>query len=125
MLAWPGQVVLNASQLFWTEEVKAAIEKQKLPAYLLSLNEQLLQIVHLVRGKLSKMERTTLGALSVIDLHQRDVVTEIQQQGVTSSEAFEWLSQLRYYWEHQEDDFARYGKNPMNIMVCAASEVLC
>lgn len=117
VLAWPGQVVLNASQLYWTEEVTMAIKKQMLDKYTEQLNEQLLQIVHLVRGKLSKMERTTLGALCVIDVHQRDVILEMAQQQVRDPEAFEWLSQLRYYWEHQEDDFNRYGENPMNMMV--------
>ena len=105
------------SQLFWTQEVSDAINKRKLEVYEDSLNKQLLQIVHLVRGKLDRMQRTTLGALSVIDVHQRDVVSEIKNEHVTRSDAFEWLSQLRYYWESQEDDFGRYGKNPMNVMV--------
>eukprot|EP00924_Labyrinthula_sp_SR-Ha-C_P010247 snap_masked-scaffold_23-processed-gene-1.31-mRNA-1 protein AED:0.10 eAED:0.11 QI:0/-1/0/1/-1/1/1/0/4309 len=117
VLAWPGQVVLNASQLFWTQEVNQAIEEKKLVVYVESLNAQLLQIVHLVRGDLSKMERTTLGALSVIDLHQRDVIAEIRDDNVTDTNSFEWLSQLRYYWEEQPDDFNRYGKNPWNLMV--------
>ena len=117
VLSWPGQVVLNASQLYWTEEVTLAIKNGMLDYYTEQLNEQLLQIVHLVRGKLSKMERTTLGALCVIDVHQRDVILEMAKQKVDDPEAFEWLSQLRYYWEHQEDDFNRYGDNPMNMMV--------
>jgi len=117
VLQWPGQVVLNAGQLFWTEEVTKAIEQGKLSHYTEQLNKQLLQIVYSVRGKLNKMERTTLGALSVIDVHQRDVVEEMAKEQISDPNAFEWLAQLRYYWEHQEDDFNRYGKNPMNMMV--------
>ncbi|GBG29641.1 Dynein heavy chain 7, axonemal [Hondaea fermentalgiana] len=117
VISWPGQVVLNASQLFWTKEVTTAIKAGRLEHYTEQLNQQLLQIVHLVRGKLSKMERTTLGALSVIDVHQRDVVAEMAEKGVSDPNEFEWMAQLRYYWELHDDDFGRYGKDPNNMVV--------
>jgi hypothetical protein len=54
------------------------------------------QVVNRVRGELSKLERKTLSALIVIDVHARDVTAELAKQGVTSETDFEWISQLRW-----------------------------
>jgi dynein heavy chain len=98
---WPGQVVLCVSQIYWTSEIHEALKSgtQGLKDYLLKLNAQLLNVVKLVRGKLSPMTRITLGALVVIDVHGRDVVAEMISKNVVSENDFNWLAQLRYYWE--------------------------
>ena len=54
-----------------------------------------MQVVNKVRGRLSKLERKTLSALIVIDVHARDVAVELGNSNISSESDFEWMSQLR------------------------------
>jgi dynein heavy chain, axonemal len=56
----------------------------------------------MVRGKLPKAVRTSLGALTTIDVHARDVVAQLEKAQLKSREDFKWLAQLRYYWEKND-----------------------
>ncbi|XP_061667239.1 dynein axonemal heavy chain 12-like [Syngnathoides biaculeatus] len=99
---WPGQVVICTSQIFWTLEVHEAIRAgaKGVKNYFKELQKQLSDIVGLVRGKLPKQTRITLGALVTIDVHARDVVMELIDHGVANESDFRWLAQLRYYWSN-------------------------
>ncbi|TPX60044.1 hypothetical protein PhCBS80983_g02063 [Powellomyces hirtus] len=105
VLKWPGQVVLGVSQTFWTKEVEFTIlegRQNGLTKYGEQSTERLGRVVELVRGDLSRLARTTLEALVVIDVHARDVVTALDEHKVNSIADFEWLSQLRYYFPDKE-----------------------
>ena len=56
---------------------------------------QLGDLVQLVRGRLSRMQRAVLSALIVIEVHAKDVSARLVDEGVCSVNAFEWISQLR------------------------------
>ncbi|NXX05401.1 DYH1 protein, partial [Larus smithsonianus] len=99
VLEWPGQVVIAGCQIFWTKEVSEALEAGDLSSRLFpQLCTQLGNLVALVRGKLSKMQRAVLSALIVIEVHAKDVAAKLIEENVTSMNDFEWISQLRYYW---------------------------
>ena len=65
-------------------------------------NKQLIDTVMLVRQRLTKNQITTVNALIVIDVHAKDVVAKLVEQQIDDINAFEWISQLRYYWENDD-----------------------
>uniref|UniRef100_A0A8C9DGR4 Dynein axonemal heavy chain 1 n=1 Tax=Prolemur simus TaxID=1328070 RepID=A0A8C9DGR4_PROSS len=103
VLNWPGQVTIAGCQTYWTMEVAQALEAGDLKSRLFpQLSQQLSDLVALVRGKLSRMQRAVLSALIVIEVHAKDVVSKLIQEAVVSVHDFEWISQLRYYWTNSD-----------------------
>ncbi|KAL6464354.1 hypothetical protein MHYP_G00266710 [Metynnis hypsauchen] len=103
VLSWPGQVVIAGCQTFWTMEVSEALERGDLAESLYpQLQTQLSDLVQLVRGRLSKMQRAVLSALIVIEVHAKDVAAKLVDEGVAGVNDFEWISQLRYYWARDD-----------------------
>lgn len=99
---WPGQVVLAVNQTMWTSQSEQALSNNRDPNamhnYLQLLRTELTRTVELVRGELPKLIRITLGALVVMDVHNRDTIAELVELSITSKTDFDWLAQLRYYW---------------------------
>nr|KAI8727160.1 dynein heavy chain 6; axonemal-like isoform X4 [Biomphalaria glabrata] len=51
-----------------------------------------------VRGELPKLARATLCALITINVHARDIISEMVKKQVSELLSFDWQKQLRYYW---------------------------
>jgi len=103
----PGQIVLNSSQVHWTADVEKAIIEGGLPGivtYHKFLQNQLNSSVLLVRQKLSSLARVSVNALIVIDVHAKDVIGKLIDEKIEDVNAFEWVSQLRYYWYNNGDE---------------------
>ena len=99
IVSHPGMLVLCGSQIYWTREVSEALSTggtAGLKKYEAQCTAQLADVVNMVRGKLTKMERKTVSALVTIDVHSRDVVSDMAAKGVSLTSDFEWLAQLRY-----------------------------
>lgn len=56
----------------------------------------------------------------VIEVHSKDIVRMLSEKGVDSPTSFDWLSQLRYYW----DDGSELTVNQINASLRYGYEYL-
>jgi dynein heavy chain, axonemal len=104
-----GQCIITAGQILWTLDCEKVLSdpdtakkgmrqlKKKWVSYLNKLTA-------ITRSKLSKIERNKTVALITIEVHARDVIDKLARAGSTAVTDFEWVSQLRFYWERESND---------------------
>ena len=95
-----GMAVLCISMTFWTTNSEQAIESgtEAVSKFVSKLTSELEEIVDLVRKDISTLDRCTIEALIVLDVHNRDMIAQLRDQRVEKVTEFAWQSQLRYYW---------------------------
>ena len=59
-------------------------------------NQQILDLVDLVRTRLTNLEEKNISPLIVQGVHERDIVVKLELSHITNINEFEWVSQLRY-----------------------------
>ncbi|XP_045920170.1 dynein axonemal heavy chain 2 isoform X2 [Micropterus dolomieu] len=108
---WPGQMLITASQIQWTTDVTKSLITNKERADKSSLKSMRKKQVSMlqcysetIRGNLSKVLRLKIVALVTVEVHARDVIDKLAKAGCNDINAFEWLCQLRLYWEKDVDD---------------------
>jgi dynein heavy chain len=100
---WPAQCVITSSCIHFTRLVEASIGED-LSRVEFTLQEQLREVVSLVRTTQSNIERMMLSALIVLEVHNLDLLRELVAVKVDSSLHFSWISQLRYYLHNRRVD---------------------
>ena len=105
-----GMATICSSQTWWTWQVEDAFnqvkqgQKEALRNLESTLTFQLQEMVKTIRKPIDKLARKKLNTLLIIDVHARDIVSAFVRDSVLNSEQFEWESQLRFYWDREEDD---------------------
>ncbi|PIO34800.1 hypothetical protein AB205_0116410 [Aquarana catesbeiana] len=103
---WAGQMLITASQIQWTTDVTKSLVTAKERAdkkFLKIMKKKQVSMLHkysdAIRGNLTKILRLKLVALVTVEVHARDVIDKMLKSGCTDVASFEWLSQLRLYWD--------------------------
>ena len=107
-----AQVVASISQIMWCRGTASAIRAMKnsdsssssIQAWYNTNLLQLSQLTKAVRGSLTKIQRKTIVALCTVDVHARDIVKELMDTQIETTDDFKWQQQLRTYWEDDIDD---------------------
>ncbi|KAK7201712.1 dynein heavy chain [Novymonas esmeraldas] len=103
VLKAPGQVAIAVNQIIWTHECEVSLqERGSLAPYVPTAQKNLMVLVETVRQQLTNLQRMNLSGLITIEVHARDIVEQLAKAGVSSIYSFEWVSQLRSYWENND-----------------------
>ena len=99
----PGQVAITVNQIGWTSDCEHHLKNNGgLGGYVKKANENLMLLVETVRQKLTNLQRMNLGGMITIEVHARDIVEKLTEEKTDNVFAFEWVSQLRSYWEDSD-----------------------
>jgi len=101
-----GQLLINVSQITWARGAESALDGELVPGDprkgISTWFDQnvvwLSELCRLVRGDLTKLQRGSLVALITIDVHNRDIIEYLINDGTTSKTDFSWQMRIRYYW---------------------------
>eukprot|EP01135_Chromosphaera_perkinsii_P011757 Nk52_evm3s2496 gene=Nk52_evmTU3s2496 len=102
-----AQACLVALQVLWTftcEDALSQIKKNKknMLSNLKMMSNLLSSLVGLTASDSDKMERIKLETLVTIQIHQRDAFDALAHSNIKSVVDFEWLKQLRLYWNRDK-----------------------
>lgn len=74
-----------------------------LEIYADKLERHMQGLVGLVRTNITALQRCTIEAMIVLDVHNKEVIkTEMIEKNESSPASFGWMQQLRYYWEEND-----------------------
>jgi dynein heavy chain len=105
-----GMVALLGTQIWWTFSVEdvfrrvAKGDKHAMKTELAKESADLNDLISLVREKISSNLRGAVNTLIILDVHARDIVDRFVRDSILSAKAFDWESQLRFYWEQKKND---------------------
>lgn len=77
---------------YWTYKTEQAIERglKGVVEHLEELKQQIDEIVNLVRTEITRLDRCTLEALVVLDVHNKDVVMDLVSKKIDKTTDFAW-----------------------------------
>ncbi len=111
---YPAQITVLSSQVLWSASVESALNKKSLLPTIPDnftledeekiIGNQLSLLSDQVLNEISVDMRKKLEQLITELVHQRDVVRILRNTNLTSSNSFEWLYYMRYYFNPRNQE---------------------
>lgn len=108
---YQAQIVVLAAQIIWSEDVEAALLKMNsepqrgpLEKVLQQVEQTLNVLADSVLQEQPQLRRKKLEHLINEFVHKRTVTRRLISNGVCSNKSFEWLSEMRFYFDPRETE---------------------
>ena len=128
LLEWinqfPAQLVVLAFQTISTSRIETAIESKSLLDFASLLENILSVLADAVLKDLKSIERLKCEQLITELVHERDVIRSLIKEDIKSSNDFQWLYHMRYYYSKSNKDTGSVNEDPLkrlNIRMANAS----
>ena len=101
----PSQIVICVLQTLWTAYIHAAIPSgaPALSALRTKNRAERQTAVQLLAATTDPERLKTLGNVIITNSHVENIIAELLENDVMDHQDFFWKSQLRFYWEEQEE----------------------
>jgi dynein heavy chain len=99
------QLSLVVTQIVWTEETSRAFDdleggsESAMKDYKRVCDDRINKLIQQVQLDLSADLRVKIITIITIDVHGRDMIEKFVNLKLTDQSAFQWQSQLRFYWQ--------------------------
>ena len=96
-----GQAIVTASRITWTADVERCLQNEEYS--MTSLEEKMRKnwnsLMKLVKTNLPPQKMKIISNLIIKNTHDINILEKLKSSNVHSSNAFEWILQLRKYWD--------------------------
>ena len=105
----PAQITILINMITWVNNVENTFNElptkpDAMKNFYHRSVEGLTALIKKVQGDLSPAVRQKVMVLITMDTHSRDVVEKLAAEDVRTPTAFQWQSQLKFYWDSQKKD---------------------
>jgi len=99
--SWPAMAIIANDQYNWTMSTETALklmkkDKSSMKNFFEVSKQGILEIVEIVKGKLSSDDRRKIGAMITLKVHCKEIIGSMVDHHIQDTTEFEWKSQLRY-----------------------------
>lgn len=101
----PAQITLLVNNIVTSGQVEDCFKKisdgsnvNALKDFYKTSVERLTDLIKMVQGHLEKDMRQKVMCLITLDTHSRDIIDKLDVENVKKADAFQWQSQLKFYW---------------------------
>ena len=92
--------------MMWARGSEKALKEGSMETWYQTQLDDLQGLITKIRSDLTSLQRKCVVALVTTDVHARDIVEDLKNKGVNRVDDFNWMQQLRYYWESVGADSA-------------------